>query len=128
MKREDLDKAINAIDEEQRELENKISALKAKKMELQRQYVCEYPNKVKEGSKIRIKSKWGRTEREYIGFVVCHAFKCSLYGNYDYFCLYEDKNVGAKLHKVKKDGTPSERVERVWGDIVEFEVLEPAKS
>ena len=124
MKQEDLDKAINAINEEQRELENKISALKAKKMELQRQYVCEYPNKVKEGSKIRIKAKWGGTEKEYTVFVGCHAFKGSVYGSYDYSCLYEDKNIGAKLLKVKKDGTPSERVERIWGDVIEFKILE----
>lgn len=124
MKREDLDKAINAINEEQRELENKISALKAKKMELQRQYVSEYPNKIKEGSKIHIKAKWCTTEKEYTVFVVCHAFKDCLYGSYDYSCLYEDKSIGVKLHKVKKDGTPSERVERIWGDIVELEVLE----
>ena len=124
MKREDLDKAINAISEEQRELENKISALKAKKMELQRQYVSEYPNKVKEGSKIRIKAKWGGTEKEYTVFIGSYCFKGSQFGSYDYSLLYEDKNIGAKLMKVKKDGTPSERVERIWGDIVELEVLE----
>lgn len=124
MKREDLDIAINAINKEQRELEDKISALKAKKMELQRQYVCEYPNKIKKGSKIRIKTKWGVTEKEYTVFVGCHAFKHSLYGNYDYSCLYEDKDIGVKLLKTKKDGTPSERVERIWGDIVELEILE----
>ena len=124
MKREDLDKAINAISEEQRELENKISALKAKKMELQRQYVNEYPNKIKKGSKILIKAKWGESEKEYTVFVGCHAFKGSLCGGYDYSCLYEDKSIGVKLHKVKKDGTPSERVERIWGDIVELKTLE----
>ena len=124
MKREDLDIAINAIDKEQRELENKISALKAKKMELKQQYVSEYPNKIKEGSKIHIKAKWGITEKEYTVFVGCHAFKDYLYGNYDYSCLYEDKNIGAKLLKVKKDGTPSERIERIWGDIVELQILE----
>lgn len=124
MKREDLDKAINAINKEQRELENKISALKAKTMELQRQYVSEYPNKIKEGSKIRVKAKWGGNEKEYTVFVGCHAFKGSLYGNYDYSCLYEDKSIGVKLQKVKKDGTPSERVERIWGDVVEVEILE----
>lgn len=122
MKREDLDKAINAINKEQRELEDKISALKAKKMELQRQYVIEYPNKIKQGTKIRIKVKWGGTEKEYTVFVGCHAFKD--FGCYDYSCLYEDKNIGAKLMKIKKDGTPSERVERIWGDIVEVEILE----
>lgn len=124
MKREDLDKAINAIDKEQRELENKISALKAKKMELQRQYVSEYPNKIKKGSKIRIKEKWGVTEKEYTVFVGCHNFKGSLFDNYDYSCLYEDKSIGVKLHKIKKDGTPSERVERIWGGAVEVEILE----
>ena len=124
MKREDLYKAINAISEEQRELENKISALKAKKMELQQQYVSEYPNKIKEGSKIHIKAKWGATEKEYTVFVGCHAFKGSFYGSYDYSCLYEDKSIGVKLHKVKKDGTPSERVEHIRGDIVELQILE----
>lgn len=124
MKREDLDKAINAINEELRELENKISALKAKKTELQRQYVSEYPNKIKEGSKIRIKAKCGGTEKEYTVFVGYHTFHDSLYGCYDYSCLYEDKSIGAKLLKVKKDGTPSERVERIWGDIVELQILE----
>lgn len=124
MKREDLDKDINAINKEQRELENKISALKAKKMELQQQYVSEYPNKIKEGSKIRIKEKWGGSEKEYTVFVGCHTFKGSLSGSYDYSCLYEDKSIGVKLHKVKKDGTPSERVERIWGDIVELKILE----
>ena len=124
MKREDLDIAINAISEEQRELENKILALKAKKTELRWQYVSEYPNKIKEGSKIRIKAKWGATEKEYTVFVGCHAFKSSFYGSYKYYCLYEDKNIGAKLLKVKKDGTPSERVECIWGDIVELKILE----
>lgn len=123
MKREDLDKAVNAISKEQRELENKISALKAKKMELQRQYVNEYPNKIKEGSKIRIKARCGATEKEYTVFVGCHAFKGSLYGSYYYSCLYEDKSIGVKLLKVKKDGTPSERTERIWGDVVEVEIL-----
>lgn len=126
MKREDLDKAINAISEEQRELENKISTLKAKKKELQQQYVSEYPNKIKVGSKIRIKVRWGVSEKEYTVFVGCHAFKdclsCSC--SYDYSCLYEDKSIGVKLQKVKKDGTPSERIIRVWGDIVEIEILE----
>ena len=124
MKREDLDKEINAINKEQRELENKISALKAKKMELQRQYVSEYPNKIKEGSKIRIKAKWCGSQKEYTVFVGCHTFKGSLYGSYGYSFLYEDKSIGVKLHKVKKDGTLSERVERIWGDIVEVEILE----
>ena len=124
MKREDLDIAINAIDKEQRELENKISELKAKKKELQRQYVSEYPNKIKEGSKIRIKEKWGVSEKEYTVFVGCHTFRDSLYGSYDYACLYEDKSIGVKLQKVKKDGTPSERVERIWGNVVEVEILE----
>lgn len=124
MKREDLDKAINAINEEQRELENKISALKKRKLELQQQYINEYPNKIKEGSKIHIKAKWGATEKEYTVFVGCHTFKGSLYGSYDQSCLYEDKSIGAKLLKVKKDGTPSERVERIWGDIVELKILE----
>lgn len=124
MKREDLDKSINAISEERRELDNKISALEAKKIELQRQYVSEYPNKIKKGSKIRIKAKWGTTEKEYTVFVGCYAFKDSLYGGYDYSCLYEDKSIGVKLYKVKKDGTPSERVERIYGDIVELKILE----
>ena len=123
MKQEDLDKEINAINKEQRELENKISALKAKKIELQQQYVSEYPHKIKEGSKIRIKAKWGTTEKEYTVFVGCHTFKESLYGSYDYSCIYADKNIGVKLHKVKKDGTPSERVERVWNNVVEIEIL-----
>lgn len=123
MKREDLDIAINAINKEQRELENKISALKAKKMELQRQYVSEYPNKIKKGSKIHIKAKWGTTEKEYTVFVGCHAFKGSLYNSSDYSCLYKDKSIGAKLHKIKKDGTPSERVIRILGDVVEVDIL-----
>ena len=124
MKREDLDKAINAINKEQIELENKISALHEKKIELQRQYVREYPNKIKEGSKIRIKTKSCGSEKEYTVFVGCHTFKGTLYGYYGYSCLYEDKNIGVKLHKVKKDGTPSERVECIWGDIVELKILE----
>lgn len=123
MKREDLDKAINTINEGRRELQNKISALEAKKMELQQQYVSEYPNKIKEGSKIRIKVKWGESEKEYTVFVGCHAFKSSLYGGYNFSCLYEDKSIGVKLQKVKKDGTPSERVERIWGKVVEVEIL-----
>lgn len=124
MKREDLDKAINAIREERWELENKISALKAKEKELQRQYVSEYPNKIKEGSKIRIKTKRGGTKKEYTVFVGCHNFKGSSFDNYDYSCLYEDKSIGVKLHKIKKDGTPSERLERIWDVIVEVEILE----
>lgn len=124
MKREDLDKAINAINKEQRELEIKISALKVKKMELQRQYVSEYPNKIKKGSKIHIKTRWCETEKEYTVFVGCHAFKGSLLNSHDYSCLYKDKSIGVKLHKLKKDGTPSERVERIWGDIVELQILE----
>lgn len=123
MKREDLDIAINAISEERRELENKISALKAKKQELQQQYVSEYPNKIKVGSKIRIKARWGGSEKEYIAFIGCYNFKGDSFISYDYSLLYEDKNIGAKLLKVKKDGTPSERVERIWGDIVELEIL-----
>ena len=124
MKREDYDKAINAISEEQRELENKISALKAKKIELQQQYVNEYPNKIKVGSKIRIKTKWGGSEKEYIVFIGCYNFKGDSCNSYDYSLLYKDKNIGAKLMKVKKDGTPSERVERIWGNVVEVEILE----
>lgn len=124
MKREDLDKAINAINKEQRELEDKISALKIRKAELRRQYVSEYPNKIKEGSKICIKTKRGGTEKEYTVFVGCHNFKGSSFDNYDYSCLYEDKSIGVKLHKIKKDGTPSERVERIWDVIVEVEILE----
>lgn len=124
MKREDLDKELNAINNEQRELEHKISALKAKKRELQQQYVSEYPNKIKEGSKIHIKTKWGTTEKEYTVFVGCSTFKDSWHGSYDYSCLYEDKYIGTKLLKVKKDGTPSERVERIWGNIVELKILE----
>lgn len=124
MKREDLDKELNAINNEQRELEHKISALKAKKRELQQQYVSEYPNKIKEGSKIHIKTKWGTTEKEYTVFVGGNTFKDSGYGSYDYSCLYEDKNIGTKLMQVKKDGTPSARVQRIWGDILELKILE----
>lgn len=123
MKREDLDNAINAINKEQRELECKISELKIRKAELQQQYVNEYPNKIKVGSKIRIKARWGGTEKEHIVFIGSYCFKGGQFG-YDYSCLYEDKSIGAKLLKVKKDGTPSERVERIWGDIVELEILE----
>ena len=124
MKREDLDIAIDAINKERRELENKISALKAKIMELQRQYVSEYPNKIKKGSKIHIKTRWRETEKEYTVFVGCHTFKDYLYDSYDYACLYKDKSIGVKLLKVKKDGTPSERMEHIWGDIVELQILE----
>ena len=124
MKREDLDIAINAINKEQRELENKISELKAKKKELQLQYISEYPNKIKVGSKIRIKARWGGSEKEYTVFVGCNIFIDSLFDSRDCSLLYEDKNIGVKLLKVKKDGTPSERVERIWGDIVELKILE----
>ena len=124
MKREDLDKAINAINEEQRELENKIPALKAKKKELQQQYVSEYLNKTKVGSKIRIKVRWGGSEKEHIVFIGSYIFKGTQIDSYDYSCLYEDKSIGVKLLKVKKDGTQSERVERIWGDVVEVEILE----
>ena len=124
MTREELDKKIIAINKEQIELENKISELKRRKDELRQLYVSEYPNKVKDGSKIRIKTKWGISEKEYIVFIGCHKFKDSSTASYDYSCLYKDKSIGAKLLKVKKDGTPSERVERVWDDIVEVEILE----
>lgn len=73
-----------------------------------------------------IKARWGESEKEYTVFVGCYAFKdcLSCICSYDYSCLYEDKSICVKLLKVKKDGTPSERVERIWGDIVEIEILE----
>ena len=123
---EDFDKAINAINKEQEELANKILTLKKKKIELQRQYVKEYPNLIKIGSKIRIKYKhriWsGEQIYECVVFVGNHEYIES----YDYYCsfLHDDKHIGTRLLKIKKNGQASERVERVTGDIIEIEILE----
>ena len=126
MKREDLDKAINAINEEQRELENKISALKAKKKELQQQYVKEYPNLIKIGSKLRIKTKIRHWDNESIYENVVFVGSHEYLESYDCYCsfLHDDKHIGTRLLKIKKNGQASERVERVTGDIIEIEILE----
>lgn len=126
MKREDLDRAINSISKEQIELENKISTLRKKKIELQRQYVKEYPNLIKIGSKLRVKSKvkhWGgESIYENVVFVGSHEYVES----YDYYCsfLHDDEHIGTRLLKIKKNGQASERVERIAGEIIEIEILE----
>lgn len=126
MKREDLDRELKAIDTDRKALEDEISTLKKKKIELQQQYMKEYPNLIKIGSKLRIKSKvrhWdGESIYEYIVFVCNHEYVES----YDYYCsfIHDDKHIGTKLLKIKKNGQASERVERITGDIIEIEILE----
>lgn len=126
MKREDLDKELKAIDAEIKALEDKISTLRKKKIELQQQYVKEYPNLIKIGSKLRVKSKvkhWnGESIYENVVFVGSHEYVAS----YDYYCsfLHDDKRIGTRLLKIKKNGKASERVERITGDIIEIEILE----
>ena len=126
MTREKLDRELKAIDTDRKALEDKISTLRKKKIELQLQYVSEYPNLIKIGSKLRIKSKikhWGgETIHEYVVFVGSHEYVES----YNYYCsfIHEDDRIGTKLFKIKKNGQASERVERIMGDIIEIEILE----
>ena len=126
MTREELDRELKAIDTERKTLEDKISTLRKKKIELQQQYVKEYPNLIKIGSKLRIKSKirhWNNESiYENVVFVGSHEYVES----YDYYCsfLHDDKHIGTRLLKIKKNGQASERVERITGDIIEIEILE----
>ena len=126
MKREDLDRELKAINTERKALEDEISTLRKKKIELQQQYIKEYPNLIKIGSKLRIKSKvrhWGSESiYEYIVFVGNHEYV----EGYDYYCsfIHDDEHIGTKLLKIRKNGQASERVERITGDIIEIEILE----
>lgn len=126
MKREDLERDLKTIDTEIRALEAEISTLRKKKIELQQQYVKESPNLIKIGSKLRVKSKvkhrGGESIYENVVFVGSHEYV----ENYHYYCsfLHDDKRIGTRLLKIKKNGQASDRVERIIGDIIEIEILE----
>ena len=126
MKREDLDRELKAIDTEGKALEDKISTLRKKKIELQRQYVKEYPNLLKIGSKLRVKSKVKHWNDELIYENVVIVGGHEYVESYNYYCsfLHDDEHIGTRLMKIKKNGQASERVERITGDIIEIEILE----
>lgn len=125
MNKEDLDKDLKAINTEIKALEDKISTLKKKKFELQQQYVKEYPNLIKIGSKLRIKSKIKHYSSEsiYENIVFVGNHKYIENYNYHYSFLHDDKHIGTKLLKIDKNGQVSKRTERITGDIIEVEIL-----
>lgn len=127
MKREDLDREVSALLNEKSDYEAKIKELGGKVSALRAKYVAEYPHLIKKGSKVRIKSLLGgfngkTHEKEVIVFVGDTHF----YQTYDYreSQIYPDKDIMTMLHQVKKDGTQSSRTVRVYGKIVEIEILE----
>ena len=127
MKREDLDREISALLNEELYYEAKTKELRGKISELRAKYVAEYPHLIKAGSKVRIKFSWGSSidstkTKEIIAFIGDNHFADS----YEYYSneIYPDKSVVATLWQVKKDGTPSARRERIYGKVVELEILE----
>ena len=127
MTREELDSKVSALLNEKADYQTKIEKINSEVSALQTKYVAEYPHLIKKGSKVRIKSLFGgfkgeTHEQEVIVFVGDTHF----YQTYNYLesQIYPDKDIMTMLHKVKKDGTQSSRTERIYGKIVEIEILE----
>lgn len=127
MTREELDSKVSALLNEKADYQTKIEKINSEVSALQTKYVAEYPHLIKKGSKVRIKSLFvgfnGKThEEEVIVFVGDTHF----YRTYNYLesQIYPDKDIMTMLHQVKKDGTQSSRTVRVYGKIVEIEILE----
>lgn len=127
MTREELDSKVSALLNEKADYQTKIEKINSEVSALQTKYVAEYPHLIKKGSKVRIKSLLrgidGKThEKEVIVFVGDTHF----YQKYNYLesQIYPDKDIITMLHQVKKDGTQSSRTIRVYGNIVEIEILE----
>lgn len=127
MIREELDSKVSALLNEKADYQTKIEKINSEVSALQTKYVAEYPHLIKKGSKVRIKSllggfNGGTHEKEVIVFVGDTHF----YQKYDYreSQIYPDKDIMTMLHQVKKDGTQSSRTIRVYGKIVEIEILE----
>lgn len=127
MNKEDLNLEVGTLRKAKQELQLQLVDIDNKISALHRKYVEEYPHSIKVGSKVRIKSSWkdyrgANNEEEIIAFIGENKYS----KDYDYWYsrIYPDVNVVAKLLKVKKNGTPSERCERLTGNIVEIEILE----
>lgn len=127
MEREDLDREISALLNEKLYYEAKVKELRGKVSTLRAKYVAEYPHLIKAGSKVRIKFSWGSPSdstktKEIIAFIGDNHYA----DGFDYYssAIYPDNTVVATLLQVKKDGTPSTRRERIYGKVVEVEILE----
>lgn len=127
MNKEDLNFEVGTLRKARQELQLQLVDINNKISALHRKYVEGYPHLLKIGSKVRIKSSWKdyrgvNNENEIIAFIGENKYS----EDYDYWYsrIYPDVNVVAKLLKVKKDGTPSERCERLVGNVVEIEILE----
>lgn len=127
MTREELDSKVRALLNEKADYQTKIKKINSEVSALQTKYVAEYPHLIKKGSKVRIKYLCGgydgeTHEKEVIVFVGDTHF----YQTYNYLesQIYPDKGIMTILHQVKKDGTQSSRTVRVYGKIIEIEILE----
>lgn len=127
MTRKELDEKLSLINEKVGVLNKELASLNKTRREIQAEYVKEYPHLIIVGSKIRIKESIQNScvdnprINEVIAFVADNKIIESF--NWDYSHIYEDEDIGTKLLKVKKDGLPSERVERIRGKVVEIEIL-----
>lgn len=127
MNKEDLNFEVGTLQKAKQQLQLQLADIDKEISKLRSKYVAEYPHLIKVGSKVRIKSSWKdyrgvNNEEEIIAFIGGNKYS----KDYDYWYsrIYPDVNVVAKLLKVKKNGTPSERCERLTGNIVEIEILE----
>lgn len=127
MNKEDLNFEVETLQKAKQQLQLQLTDIDKEISKLRSKYVAEYPHLIKVGSKVRIKSSWKdyrgvNNEEEIIAFIGENKYS----KDYDYWYsrIYPDVNVVAKLLKVKKNGTPSERCERLTGNIVEIEILE----
>lgn len=129
MTQEDLKSKLVEINNNILMLENAIKDLKTQDTNVRTQYLLEYPI-LKEGTKVRILTQYKNyddtiTEKEYIAYIGEHLHKDKPYFlPYLYSQIYDDKNIGVKLYKTKKNGEKSAHTIYLAGyKVVKIDIL-----
>lgn len=128
MIKEVLQEKESVIKESIREIEDKLRDKKKELLNLYDEYVSEY-GCIPYGTKIRVTLLTNRFHEEitetFDAFVADNKY-CDY--EYDYVSLYEDEKIKTKLFKVKKDGTQSCNILRLYGKVINVEILSESKE
>lgn len=130
MIKEILQEKESVIKESIREIEDKLRDKKKELLNLYDEYVSEY-GCIPYGTKIRVTLLTNRFNEEitetFDAFVADNKY-CDNGYDYDYVSLYEDKKIKTKLFKIKKDGTQSCNILRLYGKVINIETLSESKE
>lgn len=129
MTQEELTSKLSEINNNILMLKNAIKDLENKDKQVRAQYLLEYPI-LKEGTKVRILTQYQNyddtiTEKEYVAYIGEHLHKDEPYLiPYLYSRIYDDRNIGVKLYKTKKNGEKSAHPLYIAGEkIVKIDIL-----